>query len=65
VDPASPTEDAPPEWQSAMIDVSAVSLADLADLPGGADSALGRSLRRLAAGLDEPGEPIAGFNSAL
>jgi FXSXX-COOH protein len=46
-----------------MIDVSEVSLADLAETE--ADTQLARSLRRLAAGVANPGEPIAGFNSAL
>lgn len=51
-----------------MVDVSGLSLADLAadGLPEAAgDSALAHSLRRLADGLARPGEPIAGFNSAL
>ncbi len=56
------------EWRSAMIDVSELSLAELVeaarDTPA-ADTALGHCLRRLADGLDHPGEPIAGFNSAL
>ncbi|WP_306212243.1 FxSxx-COOH cyclophane-containing RiPP peptide [Actinoplanes sp. RD1] len=51
-----------------MIDVSELSLAELVeaarDTPA-ADTALGHCLRRLADGLDHPGEPIAGFNSAL
>ncbi|OJF10707.1 FXSXX-COOH protein [Couchioplanes caeruleus subsp. caeruleus] len=51
-----------------MIDVSGLSLADLAasaeaDLP--AESPLAHCLRRLADDLAHPGEPIAGFNSAL
>jgi FXSXX-COOH protein len=45
-----------------MIDVSGMSLVELA---GPGDTALGHCLRRLAAGLDAPGEPIAGFNSAF
>jgi len=48
-----------------MVDVSGMSLADLAALTDGDDSALALSLRRLAADLADPGEPIAGFNSAL
>lgn len=51
-----------------MVDVSGLSLAELA--AGGPpepadDSPLAHSLRRLADGLARPGEPIAGFNSAL
>jgi FXSXX-COOH protein len=46
-----------------MIDVSGMSLSDLID--GDDDSALAQSLRRLADDLADPGEPIAGFNSAL
>ena len=56
------------EWRSAMIDVSGLSLAELAATasPDPADdSALAHSLRRLADDLARPGEPIAGFNSAL
>jgi FXSXX-COOH protein len=51
-----------------MIDVSGLSLAELAagSTPAGTDdSALALSLRRLADDLAHPGEPIAGFNSAL
>jgi FXSXX-COOH protein len=49
-----------------MVDVSGLSLADLAATPAPADdSALATSLRRLAEDLARPGEPIAGFNSAL
>jgi FXSXX-COOH protein len=54
-----PDGDAEPQWQSDVIDVSGVLPSDLPD------SALGESLRRLAAELDDPDEPIAGFNSAL
>ncbi|GGQ64435.1 FxSxx-COOH cyclophane-containing RiPP peptide [Couchioplanes azureus] len=62
------TTGATPEWRSAMIDVSDLSLADLAattesDLPD--ESPLAYCLRRLADDLARPGEPIAGFNSAL
>ncbi len=57
------TEDGTGEWQSPMVDVSDMSLADLAAHDD--DSALAHSLRRLADDLAEPGEPIAGFNSAL
>jgi FXSXX-COOH protein len=50
-----------------MVDVTALSLADLAAVRPATtdDSALARSLRRLADDLTRPGEPIAGFNSAL
>jgi FXSXX-COOH protein len=68
VNGAEETTATAPEWRSAMIDVSALSLAELVatarDTPA-ADTALGRSLRRLTDELDHPGEPIAGFNSAL
>jgi FXSXX-COOH protein len=63
VDGGPPAEDAPPEWRSTMIDVSGMSLSDLAAKDG--DSALVRSLRRLAEDLAHPEDPIAGFNSAL
>jgi FXSXX-COOH protein len=48
-----------------MVDVSGLSLSDLAELTDGRNSALALSLRRLADDLTDPGEPIAGFNSAL
>ncbi|MFI5492858.1 FXSXX-COOH protein [Actinoplanes sp. NPDC051859] len=56
------------QWRSAMLDVSSLSLTDLAagvgaDLPQ--ESPLAYCLRRLADDLARPGEPIAGFNSAL
>jgi FXSXX-COOH protein len=54
-----------PEWRSDMVDVSAMSLRDLTETAEADDSALAASLRRLAADLDRPDEPIAGFNSAL
>ena len=53
------------EWRSDMVDVTDLSLADLAALTEGQDSALALALRRLADDLTDPGEPIAGFNSAL
>ncbi|MFI7598770.1 FxSxx-COOH cyclophane-containing RiPP peptide [Actinoplanes sp. NPDC049681] len=62
------TTGATPEWRSAMIDVSTLSLTELAadaEADGTDESALGRCLRRLADELARPGEPIAGFNSAL
>ena len=58
-----PADDAQPEWRSTMIDVSGMSLSDLAAEDGA--SALARSLRRLAEDLAHPEDPIAGFNSAL
>ena len=63
------TEDDSEEWRSPLVDVSGLSLSQLAESvaaadPGG-DTALARSLRRLADELSDPGEPIAGFNSAL
>jgi FXSXX-COOH protein len=57
--PDVPLRDAEPPWRSDVLDLSGVSLSDLPD------SVLGASLRRLAAELDDPDEPIAGFNSAL
>jgi len=68
VDGGTSTTGATPDWQSAMVDVTGLSLADLAAVrPPAAtdDSALARSLRRLTDDLARPGEPIAGFNSAL
>jgi FXSXX-COOH protein len=58
-------EEHPAEWRSEMIDVSGMTLTELADLTQGDDTVLARSLRRLAADLTSPDEPIAGFNSAL
>ncbi|MCA2215363.1 FxSxx-COOH cyclophane-containing RiPP peptide [Jidongwangia harbinensis] len=58
-------EDAEPEWRSAMVDLSGMSLAALTDLTEDDDSALAQAVRRLADDLARPGEPIAGFNSAL
>lgn len=53
------------EWRSEMVDVSGLSLSRLTKLTESDDSALARSLRRLADDLTDPDEPIAGFNSAL
>jgi FXSXX-COOH protein len=62
-------EDDPGAWESVLVDVSDMSLAELAFLAGDpaspGDSPLRRSLRRVAGELAEPDEPIAGFNSAL
>ncbi|MFI5936751.1 FxSxx-COOH cyclophane-containing RiPP peptide [Actinoplanes sp. NPDC051494] len=67
MDRAAGATGATPEWRSAMIDVSALSLTELtaaAPDPDG-DTVLAHCLRRLADDLAHPGEPIAGFNSAL
>ncbi|MEU4694303.1 FxSxx-COOH cyclophane-containing RiPP peptide [Actinoplanes sp. NPDC023714] len=55
------------EWRSVMIDISGSSLAEILDGAGlpGDDSALVHALRRVTGELDRPGEPIAGFNSAI
>lgn len=58
-------ESAEPEWRSAMVDLSDLSLTELADLTEDDESPLGQAVRRLADDLAGPGEPIAGFNSAL
>jgi FXSXX-COOH protein len=58
-------EDAHPEWRSDMVDVSGMTLTELVELTEDDDSALAHSLRRLADDLARPGEPVAGFNSAL
>jgi FXSXX-COOH protein len=64
VDGGSPTEDAQlPEWRSTMIDVSGMSLSELAAEQD--ESALAQALRRVAADAASADEPIAGFNSAL
>jgi FXSXX-COOH protein len=76
VDGGRPAEDGSAEWQSVMRDVSGLSLSAIADasldrpasdgpITDGDDSPLALSLRRLADELTHPGEPIAGFNSAL
>ncbi|RZU52255.1 FXSXX-COOH protein [Krasilnikovia cinnamomea] len=67
VDLGSTGQHADVEWHSIMIDVSGLSLADLAEAvpPDRADSPLAQCLHRLTADLDRPGDPIAGFNSAL
>ncbi len=57
------TEDGTREWRSPMVDVSSMSLDELTRHAD--DSAMLRSLRRVADELDDPAEPIAGFNSAL
>jgi FXSXX-COOH protein len=50
------------QWRSAMVDVSGLSLTELAERAR-TDSVLGSCLNRMAE--DDDGEPIAGFNSAL
>jgi len=59
----------PGEWESVLVDISDMSLAELGSLAGDpaspGDSPLRRSLRRIAGELAERDEPIAGFNSAL
>lgn len=68
MDGGTNTTGATPEWRSAMVDVSGLSLTELvaASAPGSPDdSVLASCLRRLADDLARPGEPIAGFNSAL
>ncbi|GIE95775.1 FxSxx-COOH cyclophane-containing RiPP peptide [Paractinoplanes rishiriensis] len=56
-------EDGTEEWRSPMVDVSGMSLTELQAAAG--DNALAESLRRLTDDLADPGEPIAGFNSAV
>ncbi|BBH66291.1 hypothetical protein ACTI_29760 [Actinoplanes sp. OR16] len=55
------------EWRSVMIDISGSSLAEILDGSGLDEegSALAHALRRVTDELDRPGEPIAGFNSAI
>ena len=76
VDGGRPDEHGSAEWQSVMRDVSGLSLSALTDasldrpatdgpITDGDESPLALSLRRIADELTHPGEPIAGFNSAL
>jgi FXSXX-COOH protein len=58
-------EEHPAEWRSEMLDVSGLTLTELAQITERDGSVLSRSLQRLAADLADPDEPIAGFNSAL
>jgi len=62
---SAPKDGAPADWQSVIIDVSDLSLTELAARYHDEGSPLARSLRRLADDLAEPGRPIAGFNSAI
>jgi FXSXX-COOH protein len=69
----------PIEWESGIVDISDLSLEELgsltagalpasssaADSPAAGESALARSLRRVAEELTDATEQIAGFNSAL
>jgi FXSXX-COOH protein len=56
------TEDGAGEWPSVLVDVSDMSIEEVKSAD---NEMLARSLRRLADDLAAPGEPIAGFNSAL
>jgi FXSXX-COOH protein len=62
VDAGQEGEGKPTEWRSIMVDLSDSSLAELVERD---DSALAHALRRLTDDLARPGEPIAGFNSAV
>jgi FXSXX-COOH protein len=63
--PGTGAESRPDEWRSDMIDVTGLSLRTLVEARAEDDSALAATLRRLAEDLATPGEPVAGFNSAL
>ncbi len=55
----------PPEFdEPAILDVSGLSFADLAHLPGAAKDALERSLQRIRAGMESPQDAVAGFQSS-
>ncbi|MGX6602057.1 FxSxx-COOH cyclophane-containing RiPP peptide [Micromonosporaceae bacterium Da 78-11] len=58
-------EDTTTDWRSTLVDVSDMSLTELAGRSAEPDSALAHALRRLADDLTQPGQPIAGFNSAI
>jgi len=58
-------EDRPSHWESDVVDVSELTLAELTRLTHSDDSPLARTLRRIAEEAADPDEPIAGFNSAL
>lgn len=62
MDGTTPTDDPESAMESVMVDVTGLSLADLA---AAGDGALASCLRRLVTDVDQPGEAIAGFNSAL
>jgi FXSXX-COOH protein len=63
--PGTGAEGGQQEWRSDMIDVTGLSLRTLVEATADDDSALAATLRRLADDLATPGEPVAGFNSAL
>ncbi|WP_328465611.1 FxSxx-COOH protein [Actinoplanes sp. NBC_00393] len=65
MDAGEAAEKTPAEWQSVMVDLADSSLEELAELVEHDDSALARALRRVTDELTSPGEPIAGFNSAV
>jgi FXSXX-COOH protein len=52
-------------WESGIVDISEMSLSELAALPADDESPLANSLRRVAEELTGATEQIAGFNSAL
>lgn len=58
-------ENPAPGLESALADLSALSLADLKSLDHVDDSVLGRSLRRLLEEADNPSEVVAGFQSSI
>jgi FXSXX-COOH protein len=55
-------EDLVPDEESALVDLTRVSLAQLSALD---NSVLGHSLRRLLKEADAPSEAIAGFQSIV
>ncbi|GLY01223.1 MULTISPECIES: FxSxx-COOH cyclophane-containing RiPP peptide [Actinoplanes] len=63
MEPGQDGDGKPTEWRSVMIDLSGVSLTDL--VTDDDESVLAHSLRRVLGELSGPGEPIAGFNSAV
>jgi len=65
VDGGTSTEDDRSDWRSVMVDVSDMSLADLAAVEAAADPALAAALRRVIGQAAGDGDAIAGFNSAI
>ena len=61
----SPRPEQDTVWRSDMVDVTSMSLAELVEVTATEDTPLARTLRRIADDLADPGEPVAGFNSAL
>jgi FXSXX-COOH protein len=55
-------EDVDPEEESALVDLTRVSLAQLSSLD---NTVFGRALRRLIEEADDPPEAIAGFQSSV